>query len=99
MNIPKGWKINREVLLNMMFEIFGKCKSLFIIIFNVFAENDDKYFISDVFAENGNKYFIRDQSDPNGWLILFGHFSSTLLNMIFEIFWKMSIHHYFQCIR
>ena len=97
-----------------MFDIWndGKCKSLFIIIFNVFAENDDKYFIkdvfaenndkyfiSDIFAENGDKYFISDESDPNGWLILFGHFSSTLLNMIFEIFWKISIHHYFQCIR
>ena len=64
MNIPKGWEINREVfnstLLNMMFEIFGKCKSLFIIIFNVFDENDDKYFIRDVFAKNDDKYFIWD---------------------------------------
>ena len=42
-----------------MFDIWndGKCKSLFIIIFNVFAENDDKYFIKDVFAENNDKYF------------------------------------------
>ena len=73
-----------------MFDIWndGKCKSLFIIIFNVFAENDDKYFIRDVFAENGDKYFISDESDPNGWLILFGHFSSTILNMMLEIFGK-----------
>ena len=40
----------------MMFEIFGKCKCLFIIIFNAFAEND--------------KYFLGDESHPNGCLIL-----------------------------
>ena len=40
-----------------MFEIFGKCKCLFIIIFNVFNENNDKYVLS-------------DESYPNGCLIL-----------------------------
>ena len=40
-----------------MFEIFGKCKCLFIIIFNVFNENNDKYVLS-------------DESYPNGSLIL-----------------------------
>ena len=40
-----------------MFEIFETCKCLFIIIFNVFAENNDKYFLG-------------DESHPNGWLIL-----------------------------
>ena len=41
---------------NMMFEIVGKYKCLFIIIFNAFAEND--------------KYFLGDESHPNGWFIL-----------------------------
>ena len=40
----------------MMFEIVGKYKCLFIIIFNAFAEND--------------KYILGDESHPNGCLIL-----------------------------
>ena len=35
-----------------MLEIFGKC-----MVMDIFAENDDKYFLS-------------DELDPNGWLIL-----------------------------
>ena len=61
---------------NMMFEIFEKCKCVFIIIFNVFNENNDKYVLSDESYPNGSLILMMNpfQMDGKNLFYFFGQY-------------------------